>query len=85
MDYVLARYDFSKVPSPSLCEAVQRALDALDPRMLLCVERTSYPAGSHVEVRGPLTDWRVAAVFSHFIKAMRASDTMREWHHRVSP
>jgi hypothetical protein len=61
----LARYSFPVSPSPSTCEATQRELDAIDPRILLHVE------GTYAEVQCPEIDHRVHGPFFRFIKAVR--------------
>lgn len=61
----LARYSFPVSPSPSTCEATQRELDAIDPRILLHVE------GTFAEVLSPTLDHRVQGPFFRFIKAVK--------------
>jgi len=77
--FTLAQYTFAKRPSPALCEAMQRALDRIDPRYVLHVE------GTHAEVVGPLLDTSaIPGLMYDFVEAMKATDTLAEWQRRAA-
>lgn len=87
--FTLASYTFTRGVAPSLCEAVQRRLDAVDPRLVLEVKAVSKGPGARTvqaSVLGPDPgQWRASSIFYCLVEAMKTSgDAVLEFERRMA-